>query len=162
MDRNSLIYLASGAVLSLAVLFSATAGDAKLYEKQTTIHALACEGGVPPEFALATMEHESGFRNEMIGLRGEIGVSQILPATAVALGFDPARLARDFKYNVKAGVAVMRLLLKESKGDQLTALFNYKAGPNWRNLSPSAKRGVLAYAASIQQIEKKYTGAGCR
>src|SRR5579871_6777127 len=69
---------------------------------QNTVRSVACQEGVPPAFALAIIEHESKFNNAMRGSRGEIGASQILPATATALGFDPARLGRDFTYNARA------------------------------------------------------------
>ena len=149
-------------VIALTYFGSIHAENSALYEKQNTIRNLACEAGVPPEMALATMEHESGFRNEMRGRLGEIGVSQILPATAAALGLDQQRLGRDFAYNARAGVFIMRRLLRESMGDQRTALYNYKAGPNWKKLSPRTQVSLRTYAGAVEQLQRKYFGAGCR
>ena len=102
--------------LQKAVPLFRTAGDRKHIRRgarrsphKDTVRALACEQGVPPGFALAIIDKESGFNNQARGRRGEIGASQILPATARAWGFDTGRLAREFAYNVGAGVATVKI-----------------------------------------------------
>jgi soluble lytic murein transglycosylase-like protein len=149
-----------------ALLFACTAAhaadsDAQLAEKKKTVRSLACQAGVPPGLALATIEHESRFRNELRGRSGEIGAAQIMPAVAVALGFDQLRLAREFSYNAKAGVLILKKLLNECKKDQRKALMSYRSGPNFEKLPPRVQAYNAAYANSVEQIQKKYAGVTC-
>lgn len=117
---------------------------------------------MPPDFALAVLDQESGFDNSMRGSQGEIGVSQILPATALALGFDVQRLRREFSYNARAGVTILRRLLTRSKGDRTNALREYRAGPAWARLAPRLQRYVHDYVASVEQLSRtRYAGVGC-
>lgn len=129
---------------------------------QNTVRSVACQEGVPPAFALAIIEQESKFNNAMRGSRGEIGASQILPATARALGFDPARLGRDFAYNARAGVTILKSLLRRSAGDQRKASCCYRAGPGWTKLPPKKQSIVLAYASAIERLKNTYSGLDCR
>ena len=89
-------------------------------------------------------------------------LSQILPATALALGFNLDRLAHDFKYNAGAGVSVLRTVLTMSRGDSHAALFTYKAGPNWRKTTPQVQLGIRAYVRAIEELRGKYFGAACQ
>ena len=134
----------------------------ELETKRTTVRRLACDAGIPPDFALAVLDKESGFDNTMRGSMGEIGASQILPATAFALGLDVRRLAVEFAYNAKAGVAILQSLLAKAQGDQVKALCHYRAGPRWFRLPPRAQRRVRAYASAVVEIMKtRYAGVSC-
>lgn len=128
---------------------------------QNTVRAVACQVGVPPDFALAIIEHESKFSNAMRGLHGEIGASQILPATAMALGFDPVRLGREFPYNARAGVTILKMLLKRAAGNQKAASCCYRAGPGWAKLPSQKQAQVLAYALAIERLKHNYSGLDC-
>jgi soluble lytic murein transglycosylase-like protein len=117
--------------------------------------------GVPPDFALAVIEHESKFNNAMRGLHGEIGASQILPATAAKLGFDPERLGREFAYNARAGVTILKMLLKRSAGDRRAASCCYRAGPGWTKLPVQKQSQILSYARAIERLQHNYSGLDC-
>jgi soluble lytic murein transglycosylase-like protein len=133
-----------------------------LGDKQNTVRTLACEANIPPGFALAVIDQESGFDNGMRGSHGEIGVSQILPATARALGFDLKRLGEEFAYNARSGVILLRRLLRESGGDQIKALHSYRAGPGWVALPPRARSYVRAYVDSVVELMRtRYAGVAC-
>ena len=120
--------------------------------------ALACEAGVSPELVLATMDHESGCRNEM----RDAGVRQSCRPPPSHSAWNRQRLSRDFVYNARAGVFILGKLLGETLGDQRTALFNYKAGPNWKKLPPRAQASLRTYAGAVEHLQRKYFGAGCR
>ena len=135
---------------------------ARLGPLQNTVRSVACEAGVPADFALAIIEHESKFSNAMRGSHDEIGASQILPATAKALGFDPARLASEFSYNARAGVTILKALLRRSAGDQKAASCCYRAGPGWSKLPAKKQSTVLAYAQTIERLKLHYSGLDCR
>lgn len=135
-----------------------------LHDKQNTVRAIACEAEVPPDFALAVLDQESGFENNMRGSLGEIGASQILPSTAVVLGLDLQRLAREFSYNARAGVSILRGLLRQSRGNRHKALCAYLAGPGWPRLAPPLQSQVQAYVASVieQLMQTRYAGVSCQ
>lgn len=137
--------------------------NARLGPLQNTVRSVACQEGVPPDFALAIIEHESKFSNALRGRHGEIGASQILPATALALGFDPVRLGREFSYNARAGVTILKMLLKRTSGNQREASCCYRAGPGWAKLPEPTQSQVLAYALEIEQLKKRnYSALDCR
>ena len=134
-----------------------------LDRKRSTVRALACEASVPPDFALAVLDKESGFDNDMRGSRGEIGVSQILPSTAASLGLDVKRLEREFAYNVRAGIKILQRLLAEARGDKAKALRVYRAGPRWTTLPPRPRSWVQAYSSAVFELMRtRYAGVACQ
>ncbi len=141
---------------------ASAAASLALESKRTTVRKLACDARVPPDFVLAVLDKESGFDNAMRGSMGEIGASQILPSTALALGLDVRRLRAEFAYNVQAGIAILQNLLSAARGDQRKALCHYRAGPMWFRLPPRAQRHVRAYVSSVVEIMKtRYAGVSC-
>lgn len=83
--------------------------------------------GVPPELALAVGAQESGYHQLNAGgglltnsKSGAMGVMQLLPQTAKALGVNPADLGQ----NIYGGVRLLSELLSQYK-DQATALSHY-------------------------------------
>jgi soluble lytic murein transglycosylase-like protein len=136
---------------------------AALERKVSTVRRLACEARVPPAFALAVLDKESGFDNSIRGSMGEIGVSQILPSTALSLGYDVGRLADEFSYNARAGVEILKRLLVAARGDHMKALSIYRAGPRWMHLPARHQLIVQAYARSILHLmETRYADVGCQ
>lgn len=77
----------------------------------------------------ALVDTESGFRNRAVSGRGAVGLTQILPATALAFGSTEADLT-DPRSNLGAGAAYLAHLLEEFDGDLGLALAAYNAGPN--------------------------------
>ena len=68
---------------------------------------------------------ESRFRSSDISPRGAIGVMQLMPATARALGVDPRQPAA----NIEGGTSFLASLLRRYNGDIVRALAAYNAGP---------------------------------
>ena len=58
------------------------------------------EMGVEPAIMLSIAKAESGFRQEVRGASGSIGVFQLMPATAKTLGVNPY----DLQDNIKGGI----------------------------------------------------------
>ena len=67
---------------------------------------------------------ESGFDPAAVSPKGAIGVMQLMPATAKALGAD----ANDPQQNIDAGARLLRELLLKYDGDVVKALAAYNAG----------------------------------
>jgi soluble lytic murein transglycosylase-like protein len=87
--------------------------------------AAATAAGVPPNLFVALVEAESGFNPTAVSPAGALGLSQLMPATARALGvtdpFDPQQ-------NLAAGARYLKALLGQF-GSVPLALAAYNAGP---------------------------------
>ena len=120
------------------------------------VRVAACGVNVAPDLALAIFEHESGFDNRARGEKGELGAGQIMPSTAAAFGFDQARLAADYDYNVRSAVAIMSWLLEHFAGDEQAAIRAYNGGPAWRSASPATARQIESYAEAVNRLRRNY------
>jgi len=83
------------------------------------------QAGVPPSVFQALVEVESGYNPEAISPKGAMGLTQLMPATAQALGvtnpFDPEQ-------SLTAGARYLAQLLRQF-GSLPLALAAYNAGP---------------------------------
>ena len=100
------------------------------------ILAAAPSYGVPPALALAVAQRESGLNQSAVGTSGEIGVFQLMPATAAQLGVNPA----DVGQNIDGGLQYLSQLYQQF-GDWGTALEAYNGGPG------NVQRGTVSPAA---------------
>ena len=91
---------------------------------QSLITSVANQFGVPPSIALGVAQKESGFNQAAVGSSGEIGVFQLMPATASGLGVNPS----DLNQNVTGGVSLLASLYQQF-GNWSDALAAYNAGP---------------------------------
>lgn len=109
----------------------------------------AAEYKVDPALVKAIIMAESGFRPNATSKRGAMGLMQLMPQTAKAMGvmntFNP-------KANIEAGVKYFKSLLKRYDGDVKLALAAYNAG------SREVKKysGVPPFKATHRYIKKVY------
>jgi soluble lytic murein transglycosylase-like protein len=112
------------------------------------IYSEALAKGVPPSIALAVAQQESGVSqwtpngNLVTGTSGEVGVFQIMPATAAGLGVDPS----DVNQNIAGGISLLAQLFQKY-GNWSAALSAYNSGSPTG--SPSYATSVLGIAASM-------------
>lgn len=99
-------------------------GAASTSSIQSLITSVANQFGVPPSIALAVAQKESGFNQGAVGTAGEIGVMQLMPATAAGLNVNPS----DLNQNVIGGVSLLASLYNQF-GNWSDALAAYNAGP---------------------------------
>lgn len=85
----------------------------------------ALEQGLEPELVRSVARAESGFHQDAISVKGAIGLMQLMPATALALGVDAKRAEQ----NAQGGAKFLRELLLRYRGDAALALAAYNAGP---------------------------------
>lgn len=131
-DRTCLGLICVGAALLLAVSAGATMlpglqGGRALYRPMVAREAAA--SGLPSELADAVAMVETGYRPDAIGSSGEIGIMQIMPATALQLGFRGtlAELAEP-SVNIRLAVRYLARAWALGGGDVCRALMKYRAG----------------------------------
>lgn len=89
----------------------------------------AQRAGLPFELADAVTEVESSYRPDTIGADGEIGLMQVMPATARMLGFaGSATELADPATNIHYGVIYLAKAWRLAGGDICTATMKYRAG----------------------------------
>ncbi len=91
------------------------------------IRVAAEMNGLPEAFVRSVAQAESGLRADAVSPKGALGVMQLMPGTAAALGVDPHNPAE----NIEGGARLLRSLLLQYRDhpDQVRrALAAYNAG----------------------------------
>jgi hypothetical protein len=103
----------------------------KLTEEQSKvalqIARKAKDMGIDPRLAIALAYRESGLNPQAKGSKGEVGLMQVMPATAKGLGFTPDELADPSK-NIEIGLTYLKRGLDKFGGDPVLAVAGYNAG----------------------------------
>jgi soluble lytic murein transglycosylase-like protein len=106
-------------------------GDPRLDrgEYRAIIEREATAYGVPAALVDAVMARESSYNPDTVGADGEIGLMQLMPATARMLGFSgtPTELAVP-ETNIHFGVVYLAGAWRLARGDICTAAMKYRAG----------------------------------
>lgn len=113
---------------------------------QELADAAADKYGLPRNLVRLVMEAESGNQTNAISPKGAIGLMQLMPETAHALGVDP----NDPVQNVDAGARYLRDLLQKYDGGLWHALAAYNAGPG----AVDKYNGVPPYSETIQYVKR--------
>jgi soluble lytic murein transglycosylase-like protein len=112
--------------------------------------------GLPRWLVRSVMKHESSFQPGVVSPKGAVGLMQLMPGTAQALGANPADPAQ----NADAGARYLRDLLQKYDGALWHALAAYNAGPGavdkYRGIPPYAE--TVRYINRIEQDRKKAAG----
>ncbi len=109
--------------------------------------AEASRQGVPFALVDAVMWVESSYNANALGGVGEIGLMQVLPSTAVMMGFTGtlARLAEPAT-NIAYGVRYLAEAWRLARGDICTTVMKYRAGHGETRFSPRS----LSYCRRVQ------------
>ncbi len=111
-----------------------------------------------PELVNAIAWTESRFNDRALSPAGAIGVMQLMPDTAEALGVDPT----DPTQNARGGAAYVRQMLNTFDGDLTLALAAYNAGPEavrrHHGVPPFAE--TQAYVASVLDYMARHLETG--
>lgn len=114
-------------------------------DAQSRVAYWAAAYGVPVDIALAVAQRESGFQQSARGVKGEIGIMQLMPNTAAGLrvnSYDP-------EANIEGGVRLLRDNYARF-GDWSYALAAYNCGPACAAKGPDAwPPPTRAYVAAV-------------
>lgn len=122
------------------------AGTVAASEYNAIIAEAAAKYKVDPRLVSAVAETESDFSQEARSAAGAIGVMQLMPDTAKALGVNPY----DAKENIEGGAHYLRQMLDTFGGDVTKAVAAYNAGPQ----AVKDHGGVPPYQETIGYVNK--------
>jgi soluble lytic murein transglycosylase-like protein len=114
---------------------------------EADISAAATRHGVPVALVHAVIDAESSGDPCAVSRAGAIGLMQLMPATAAALGVDPW----DPRQNVEGGIAYLASLLRTYGGDARLALIAYNAGPQHADRVKAGR--AVAYHETRRYLE---------
>ncbi len=111
------------------------------------VEEAALAQGLPPELFRALVQVESGFNHRAVSPKGAIGLAQLLPQTAAALGVDPW----DPRQNARGGAIYLRQM-HDRFGCVESGLWAYNAGPG------NVERGRLPRetAVYVQDVLRRW------
>lgn len=113
---------------------------------EQALQSAADAEGLPAAFVRSVARAESGYNQKAASAKGAIGLMQLMPATALALGVKPTLLEE----NAQGGAKYLRDLLVHYKGNAVLALAAYNAGPH----AVSKYGGIPPYAETRQYVER--------
>ncbi len=117
-------------------------------ELEALVEHSARESALEPALLRAVMRRESGFYPCAVSRAGAMGLMQLMPATAAAMGvrdpFDPAE-------NLRGGSRFLRQMLERYGGNLALALGAYNAGPGRVDRSGGIPR-IRETEEYVQQI----------
>lgn len=118
-----------------------------------TMVSIACEYGLPPSLLDAVIAQESGYKSWAISRAGAMGMMQVMPGTARALGlaspFDPIA-------NMRAGARYLRQQLDRFGRIDL-ALAAYNAGPERRSLAAGYVPAIPETLNYVQVVTRNWS-----
>ena len=155
MKRTLTIVLSSLALAGCAIQVPLQDSTNKTEIKSMIAHKVEAELGpkwVPVSLRIAKLE--SNFNPKVVGPRTRhghaVGLFQLLPSSARALGYSPSRL-REAEYNTEAGIAHMKSCLAAGVSTDWEMSLCHVAGPmGWnRRLRKRSQRYKALYAQMV-------------
>ena len=105
---------------------------------------------LPEAFVRAVMRVESNFYPDAVSHRGAMGLMQLMPGTATAMGVLDAFDARQ---NVLGGTRFLRVLANSFGGDLVRTIAAYNAGPG----AVQRYNGIPPYAETRRYVQRVLT-----
>ncbi len=136
------------------------------YESAMALVKYADAYDIPYSLVLSIIEHESGFRSNLVGSHQDRGYMQIIPATErylatqfgeeLGLEYDPSRIF-EASYNLALGIKYLDLLKDVHGDDYERILSEYNRGPSkLAQYYEVYQTYSTAYSERILNTERKY------
>jgi soluble lytic murein transglycosylase-like protein len=110
-------------------------------ELASLVNRHAREAQLPAEFVRAVVRVESEWDQDLTGLAGEIGLMQILPATARDIGFlDSTEALYDPETNIRWGIRYLSEAYRLANGDLCQTVLKYNAGHGATKMTGAAEK----------------------
>lgn len=112
---------------------------------------------VDPALVMAVIFAESGYNPEAVSKTGAMGLMQLMPTTAQAMGvgncFDP-------EHNIDGGVKYLKKLVNKYGGNVLLALAAYNAGSRkvWEYRGVPPYKSTRSYIRKVLKYYRRYQG----
>ncbi|GMA52135.1 hypothetical protein GCM10025857_34920 [Alicyclobacillus contaminans] len=113
---------------------------------ESAIQTASDRYGIPTSIIRSVIEQESGMNPTATSPAGAIGLMQLMPDTAAALGVNPWDPAQ----NIDGGTRYLAQLLSQFHGDMRSALAAYNAGPG----AVQAYGGVPPYPETQNYVQQ--------
>lgn len=120
----------------------------RLPEYESIVDDYARFLGLDPALIKAIILTESAGDPEAISPKGAVGLMQLMPETAKALGVDP----HDPEENILGGIKYFAQMLVRFDGDLLLALAAYNAGPG----AVEKHGGIPPYTETMRYVVRVY------
>lgn len=118
----------------------------RVVDIDSLINKYSKQYGVDPSLAKAVAKVESGGKQNVVSNAGAIGVFQVMPSTAKAMGENPYTP----EGNIKSGIKYLSYLDKKFNGDTTKVIASYNAGPN----AVQKHNGVPPYKETQNYVQK--------
>ena len=117
--------MATRPIVRMATAGPVAPASANARRFQPIVAHAGAQYAVSPALIDAIAHVESRYNPDAVSPAKAVGIMQLMPATARALGVD----ARDAGANIRGGTAYLRLLLNRFDGDVVRTIAAYNAGP---------------------------------
>ena len=116
---------------------------------QTLVSRYAAAYGVPTSLAHAVIKVESNYRANARGSAGEIGLMQIKPSTARAMGYSGGSKGLfNPETNIKYGMKYLGMAHRLSGGKTCGTILRYNAGHGAKRMNPVS----AAYCSKVKRL----------
>lgn len=97
------------------------------YDIDELISTLSDKYNLDSDFIKAIIKQESGFKTKAVSKKGAMGLMQLMPSTAKAMG---VKDAYDAAQNLEGGIKYLKGLMDRFDNNEKLVLAAYNAGPN--------------------------------